>query len=57
MATKRVTVRLSDDEINMLDAAMDAYLGDISASGDDLPEGSQELRDKLRKARSRVRST
>lgn len=60
---KRVPVRLADDEINILIASLDAYCGDIAASGADFddPDGwpheasPDALRAKLMRARGRVR--
>jgi len=56
MSAKRVSLSLTDEEINFLIAAIYAHVGDIAASGDDVPPESQPLQQKLQRARSRVRN-
>lgn len=55
MATKSVSVSLSDSELNTIYSAMDAYLDSFALTGEDTPEGSEELKQKISKARRRIR--
>lgn len=56
MRTKRTSVSLSDDEINLLYMALDAYTGDMAASGEDPEHDTNAMAKKLLRARARVRA-
>jgi hypothetical protein len=56
MRVKRVPVRLSDNELNLLLSAITFMAEDMGASGEDAPEGHDELRERLLKARQLVRA-
>jgi hypothetical protein len=51
----RVTMSLSDDDINLLVAAMHVYRDDIASTGSEDPEGAEKLSNRLDRARRRVR--
>ena len=55
MRAKRVSVSLTDAEIDLLHAAVRCYSSDIAVSGDDAPDGLNEISEKLLRARRRVR--
>jgi hypothetical protein len=54
---KRVSVRLTDEEISFLYAVVDVYVGDIAASGDNIPPETERINRKLLRARLRVRAS
>ncbi len=51
-----VTMSLTDEDIDLLYSAMFNLRGDVSASGDDDPEGAENLVERLLNARGRIRA-
>lgn len=53
---RKTTLVLSDEDIDLLYAAIECLIGDYAGTGEELPEGAQKMSDRLMRARSRVRA-